>query len=164
MLQQIISHTPIYVWLLLGFLVTRGLAASRDRALPLRQVAIIPAVMLVLALQDIGNRFGLTALPLAAWLGGFAVVTALVWRTTPAALVDRAAGTVLQKGSWVPLALMLAIVATKYAVAVACAMHPGLAQQTGFALATCTLYGVFNGLFAGRALRCLPLGRVVSVA
>jgi hypothetical protein len=42
-------------------------------------------------------------------------------------------------------------------VAVLCVIRPGLAAQTGFACATCALYGVFNGLFAGRALRCLPL-------
>jgi hypothetical protein len=65
---------------------------------------------------------------------------------------------VLQRGSWLPLALMLATFATKYAVAVACAVRPDLAAGAGFAATVCALYGMFNGLFLGRALRCLPLG------
>ena len=31
MIQQIVSHTPVYVWALLAFLLYRGYLASRDR-------------------------------------------------------------------------------------------------------------------------------------
>ncbi|QGZ41908.1 hypothetical protein IP92_04259 [Pseudoduganella flava] len=156
MLQQIVTHTPIYVWLLLAFLVSRGIAASRDRVLPLRRVFVIPAVLLVLSVQDMAHRFGLDAAPVLGWLAGASAATLLAWRATAPAQVDRAAGTVLQRGSWLPLALMLATFVTKYAVAVACAVRPDLAAGAGFAATAGALYGVFNGLFVGRALRCLP--------
>lgn len=162
MLQQIVTHTPIYVWLLLAFLVSRGIAASRDRVLPLRRVFVIPVVLLGLSLQDMAGRFGLDGAALAGWLAGAAAGGLLAWHGTAAAAVDRAAGTVLQRGSWWPLALMLATFMTKYVVAVACVIHPALAQQTGFTLTVCALYGVFNGVFAGRALRCLPRLRAAT--
>jgi hypothetical protein len=160
MLQQIVAYTPFHVWLLLAVLVWRGIAASRDRVIPLRQVFVLPAVLLALSLHDMAGRFGIAGLPAAGWLAGMAASTLLAWRFTEQAYPEHAAGagdtTVRQRGSWLPLALMMATFATKYAVAIVCVIAPALAGDTLFATAVCTLYGVFNGLFAGRALRCLP--------
>ena len=164
MLQQIIAHTPTHVWMLLAFLAWRGIAASRDSEVPLRRLAILPAVMLVLSLQDLDGRFGLDGLPMVLWLAGAAAGACIAWRITPPMLPGSTPGTLLQRGSWLPLALMLVIFATKYTVAVACAVQPGLAGGAAFAGAVCALYGVFNGLFAGRALRGLPLPRVLLAA
>ena len=61
------------------------------------------------------------------------------------------------QGSWVPLALMMGIFATKYFVGVASAMHPELTRQTAFALGFSALYGAFSGVFAGRAVRLWQL-------
>jgi len=49
--------------------------------------------------------------------------------------------------------LMIAIFATKYAVAVMSAMHPELPHSVPFAASVALLYGVFNGLFLGRLAR-----------
>ena len=164
MLQQIIAHTPIYVWILLAFLASRGIAASRDSEVPLRRLAILPAVMAVLSLQDMHSRFGLDGLPVVLWLAGAVAGAFAAWRITPPALPGSMPGTVLQRGSWLPLALMMTIFATKYTVAVACAVRPELAGDATFSGAVCALYGVFNGLFAGRALRGLPLPRAMTAA
>ena len=164
MLQQIVAHTPAYVWILLAFLAWRGIAASRDSEVPLRRLVILPAVMLVLSMQDMHGRFGLQGLPMALWLAGAAAGACAAWRITPPALPGSTPGTVLQRGSWLPLALMMVIFATKYTVAVLCAVRPELGADAGFAAGVCALYGVFNGLFAGRALRCLPLPRMLQAA
>jgi hypothetical protein len=160
MLQQIVTHTPFHVWLLLGVLVWRGIVASRDRDVPLRQLFVLPAVLLALSVQDMAGRFGFDGLPAASWLAGMLAAAMLAWRLTTPPPHGHAAGstsaTVPQRGSWLPLALMLATFATKYAVAAACAVSPALAGDSGFATAACALYGVLNGLFAGRALRSLP--------
>jgi hypothetical protein len=52
---------------------------------------------------------------------------------------------------------MMGIFLTKYVVAVMLAMHPAYAQQAGFAVGISALYGLFSGVFGGRALR---LGRL----
>ena len=67
MLIQILTHTPFYVWAILAFLIQRGMIAMRDRDLELRKLVMIPAVMLVLSLQDMNAKFGLGGLALAAW-------------------------------------------------------------------------------------------------
>ena len=58
-----------------------------------------------------------------------------------------------------PMALIMAIFLTKYFVGVELALQPTLAASGEFALQIGTLYGIFNGLFAARALRLWRLVR-----
>ena len=156
MIQQIISHTPVYVWALLAFLIYRGVLATCDREVSLRKLFIIPAVMLVMSLASMKGQGALGAGVWGVWLTGMLAGVAIIWTTDKAEIsVDRAAGTVLQRGSWTPLVLMIAIFATKYVVAVMSAMHPELQRQTLFVVAVGGLFGVFNGVFVGRLLRCV---------
>ena len=156
MLQQIISHTPLYVWAILAFLVHRGVAASRERTMSLRAVAIIPLVMMGLALQEIDRRFGLAGVPFAAWAAGVTAGAMLAWHLAAGTVtgLDRAAGTVTQRGSWLPLALMLAVFGTRYVLAAAGAIQPSLQHSAMFAMTASLLLGLLNGLLAGRPLRC----------
>jgi hypothetical protein len=154
MLQQILIHTPVYVWAILAVLVWRGTAALRDREMPVRSLFIVPAIMLALSLQDVVMKFGSHAMPLAAWALAAAAATLLVWklgrsRTAPAATP----GSVIVRGSWVPLAMMMAIFFTKYAASVLLAVLPHARQDAMFAAAVCALVGVFNGCFLGRLAR-----------
>ena len=56
-------------------------------------------------------------------------------------------------GSVVPLALMMGIFFTKYAVGVSTAMVPELTQLESFVLTVTVIYGAFSGIFLGRAIR-----------
>ena len=49
--------------------------------------------------------------------------------------------------------LILGVFLTKYVVGVELAMQPALARDGPYTLAVGTLYGVFSGLFVGRAAR-----------
>lgn len=154
MLSNIITHTPLHVWAILAFLVSRGINAMRERELPFRSLFIIPLVMLLLSLQDIAAKFGLVALPLAAWGAGTAASAVLAWRSSVARIgAGSAPGLVRVRGSAWPLVMMLAIFMTKYAAAVSLAIAPGLAGHIPFMLAFCLMFGVFNGFFMGRLAR-----------
>jgi hypothetical protein len=161
MLQQIVLNTPLWVWALLAFLVYRGIVAAGGREVPLKKTLIIPLVMFALSLHGTLSAFGLRLPTLAPWLACLAVGAVLAWR-----LFDHGAvqphprrGTVYLRGSWLPMALMLAIFATKYAVGVLLALQPQWALQTAFALGVCALYGLFSGIFIGKMLRILALYR-----
>jgi len=166
MLQQIVLHTPLWVWALLAFLVYRGLIAAGGREVPLKKTLIIPLLMFALSLHGTLSAFGPQLSTLAPWLLCLAIGAALAW-----ALFRRDAvrpyprrGSVYLRGSWLPMALMLAIFATKYAVGVLLALQPQWAQQAGFALAVCALYGLFSGIFVGKMLRILALYRAAAEA
>lgn len=154
MIGQILSHTPIYVWALLAFLVYRGFLASQDCYLSLTKMAVIPVVMLVLALTSINTRSVLGEAAWAAWGAGAALAVVLILtRSKSDIVIDRANGAIFQRGSWAPLALMLAIFLTKYMVGVLSVMQPQLVNGLPFALGVSTLYGLFNGIFIGRLAR-----------
>ncbi|AKU20446.1 hypothetical protein MJ904_24400 [Massilia sp. MB5] len=167
MLQQTLSHTPFYVWAILSFLLYRGVAASKDRVLSYRSAFIIPCVMLVLSWQSVARGFGLESPSGVAWCGGVLIGAALAWVRCAQVIVDRAAGTVMQRGSWMPLTLMMAIFCSKYAVAVALAMQPALSGNLRFALPVCLGFGLFSGVFLGRLLRTVVAwnaGRSAAIA
>lgn len=154
MIAQILSHTPVYVWALLAFLLYRGYLASQDREITLLKLAIIPGVMLVLALTSINPHGALGEAVWAAWAAGVAVAVSLVWTLSKGEIaVNRAAGTVLQRGSWAPLMLMIAIFITKYTVGVMSVMRPELMHSLPVSLGVTVLYGLFNGVFIGRLVR-----------
>ena len=156
MIQQIISHTPVYVWALLSFLVYRGVQAAKDREVSLSKLFIIPVVMVLLSLAGMNGHGVLGAGVWGVWLTGMLAAVFVTWTAGKGEIVvDRAAGTVLQPGSWTPLMLMIAIFITKYSVAVLSAMHPELQRQMLFVVAASGLFGVFNGVFIGRLLRCV---------
>ena len=157
MLQQIISHTPLYVWALLAFLISRGTAALRQHERSLRGLAIIPIVMTGLSLQGIANSFGETGLAYPVWFASAGVSALACWvlYDTSSIVADPARGVVIVRGSWLPLALMLAIFCTKYAVGVTLAMQPALRANLGFVAGICAVYGIFSGMFIGRLARSL---------
>ena len=182
MLSQIVTKTPLFVWAILAFLVYRGLAMRRDRAAGMRALAILPLAMLGLSLQGVLGNFGMQAAPLAAWLLCMLAGAALSWRlvdgaaiatvpatvpaTIPATKSDApdAAVNVIQRGSWMPLALMMTIFVSKYVVAVALSIKPTLAADSLFAAASCALFGLCSGLFLGRSGRYVLALRVAMRA
>lgn len=155
LITSILSHTPLYVWAILAFLVYRGVQASRDREVTLRTMAILPIVMTALALVGIRSAFGLEGVPALFWLAGVAGGAALAWNLSGAGAIvaHPGRGVLFLRGSWAPLALMMLIFMMKYAVAIALAMMPALGHDTLFASTVCLLYGLFSGLFLGRLLR-----------
>jgi hypothetical protein len=120
--------------------------------------------MLALSLQDVVTKFGSHAAPLAAWAAAAAVTVLLVWkfgadRTLPGA----APGRVRVRGSWAPLAMMMAVFFTKYTASVLLAVLPHARQDAFFALGVCVLFGVYNGCFLGRLARDLTASRAAPV-
>ena len=156
----VVQHTPIWVWGLLVLLVVLGLSQARTRRIGLARATLLPLAMLGLSLWGVLSAFGSTS-AVAAWLLAMALVTALSLRV---AFVAGASWLAAERrfqmpGSWWPLVLILGIFITKYGVAVTLALHPQLHAVAGFAIGACLLYGVFSGLFVGRALTLWRLRR-----
>ena len=168
MLIQILTHTPLYVWAILALLVYRGVIAMRDREMAVRKLFIIPVIMLALSLHDIVAKFGTAFLPLSAWAGGAAVMLLLVLKFSGAGIsASEVPGSVRVRGSWVPLAMMMAIFFTKYATAVTLAIRPDIRHDALFSTVVCFLFGVLSGYFLGRLannLRSVRLMRTPTTA
>lgn len=159
MILAIVSHTPTWVWLLLAFLLYRGLQATRTRESALWRALLLPLVMCALsvtgllqglATHALASGLGTLALLIAAWLGFHGQAARRI-------SVDRAGRRLVVPGSWQPLLLTVSIFVVKYGAAVMQALHPTLASQPWFTLPLALVYGAFAGLFAGRMLRIMHL-------
>lgn len=155
---MILSHTPLWVWALLAALVALGLKQARDHVISRTGLLVLPLVLGLLSITAVGRAFGPHAAVLASWAlglaGGAAVFTLL---RAPLRAEALSARRFRIGGSWLPMVLLLAVFTLRYVVSAALAVQPTLAQASGFALGASLLYGLFVGLFAGRAWRVLSL-------
>jgi len=160
MIGSIVQHTPNWVWMLLAALLALGASQCVPRRASQARTVLLPAAMTVFALFGLVSAFAGPAQWIAAaalWLLCALACTALALWLRPqapaAARFDRASGQFELPGSVVPLLMIVGIFLVKYLVGVELALQPALSADPVFAFGVAALYGVFNGVFAARALR-----------
>jgi len=159
---DILTHTPTWVFAVFALLAWLGGRQLLPGSTRLARAVGMPLAMAAFAVYGVVTAFGQSGaglLAVAGWAAAAALALAAVARVplNPAVRYDIEARRFHQPGSAVPLALMMGIFLTKYAVGVTLAVHPAYAHQAGFAVGISTLYGLFSGVFAGRALRLVRL-------
>jgi hypothetical protein len=159
MLTQIFLHTPKWVFVLFATLVWLGAKQLFANSVGLGRVTVMPIVMTGLSIFGVTSAFGDSPTALLAWAAtALVALTLVLQRGLPASTrYAPASRTFHLAGSAVPLALMMGIFFTKYAVGATLAMHPEIRHDAAFALAVPLVYGVFSGIFAGRAIRLWKL-------
>jgi hypothetical protein len=157
MILEILKRTPPWVFLIFAALLVLGTLQSRTRALSTARLTALPAALLGLSMFSMLSTVGPNALAwggwLAAWLAGAAAIAAMDFPKGASYSAETHA--FLVPGSWLPLALMMAIFFERYAVAVAVARNGALGETMGFAAAVGVAYGLPSGIFAGRAWNIL---------
>ena len=153
MLNQIVTNTPRWVWLLLAALLWLGLSQALPRTASLKRITVMPLAMTGLSLFGTVTAFGAEPQVLLTWLSAASLSVALLIQRSPseATRYDPASRRFTLPGSWVPLLLILGLFATKYVVGAVSTMQPALARETGFSLSFAMLYGGFSGVFLARA-------------
>jgi hypothetical protein len=142
----ILTHTPLWVWLLLAYLIWQGLQATRPRDTPIWRLMIVPAVFIVMGLSRIALRPGDGVWPLLWWLAGALVFLPLGLSTRPKLLaVDRTNMRVTRAGSKTPLVRNLVVFALQYAVTVTATLDP----HSNAALVGRAISGASAGYFIG---------------
>lgn len=161
MIVDILKHTPVWVWGLFAVLLYLGYFQSRPHTLAKRRVVILPAVFISLSALGVWSAFGVNPIGLAGWASG-AVAALLLNRLLmlpKGVLFDAETGKFSMPGSFGPLVLMMAIFATRYAVAVVTGFDHSLLGSPMFAGAVSLAYGFLSGCFLARSLRILATAR-----
>ncbi len=155
MLLQILANTPKWVFVLFAALLWLGLSQLLTRRVGLSRITGLAIGMSAFSLYGTVSAFAGVPMALLAWLAGAAAVFALLaGRAAPAGTrYDAATRRFTVPGSAVPLAVMMGIFLTKYAVGITLGMQPAVARDLLFALAVSAVYGAFSGVFAARAAR-----------
>jgi hypothetical protein len=154
MILEILRRTPIWVWPLFLLLLYLGYAQTRTREVGKARLAVLPVLMPCLSIFGMLSVFGANAVALGCWLAALlATVTLMRAVGAPRGVTPSPdAGSFIVPGSWWPLALIMAIFFTRYAVAVALAMNPTLPHLALFTVFVSVTYGLPSGFFVGRAL------------
>jgi hypothetical protein len=152
---EIITHTPTWVWLLLAFLVYRGLAALKPREVQPSRALIVPLIFLIWGgsgLLNGPNSDGLGVISyVVALAAGLAIGRGLA-ALAPAPSFNRASGLMRLSGSAAPLILTCLAFAAKYSLGVSMGIAPELRESATFAALSGATGGLMAGVFWGRAL------------
>ena len=154
----ILKNTPPWVGGLLVGLTWLGLSQAKARTASLARVTFMPVAMTAMSIWGTVSAFGNSPMfgyVMLAWMFAAAVMLAVV---TPMSVprgtaYDASSRSFSMPGSWMPMVLILGIFLTKYIVGVETTMQPGLARDGQYTLIVGGLYGMFSGIFAGRAGR-----------
>lgn len=146
----ILSGTPLWVYLLFAYLMWLGSRSLTPSQVPLRKVAVLPAIFILWGLS------GLFARPLPAdilailWVSGFAAGNLLGLATGPRLLaVEQPGGIIHFPASKAPLLRNLVIFGAHYALNVLMALRPD--QIPALLRADVAVSGASAGYFAGWA-------------
>ena len=153
-LPQILRGTPLWVLPLFLALVVLGYLQSKPREVKPLVLAILPAALGAFSLVRVVTAFGTGPLVLVAWAAGTgsALLLNLALKQPAGARWSAATGRFLVPGSWVPLALIMAMFFARYALAVSQAMAPALVQTATFSICGSFGLGLLSGIFLARAL------------
>jgi hypothetical protein len=152
--EAIIHGTPIWVWVLLVVLLSRGFKALRSATAPLSTLAITPLIF---------AGWGIVHLitdPLAGWssvivwtAGSLIGIVAGVFIANRSRfIVDPIANTVMLPGSVLPLLLIIATFVTKFWLGFEIATLTDLSSLGMVILIDAAVSGVVAGIFGGRFL------------
>jgi hypothetical protein len=149
---QILTHTPLWAFALLAFLIWQGIKAMRPRTVTIWRSLIVPAVFIVWGLSRLLSRQEYAGL-LAAWLGAAVVLLAVGVLTARPFELDHASGEIKRPGSVLPLIRNVTVFVLQYAVAVIAAIDPG--DATTAAIVGRAISGATTGYFLGRTVALL---------
>lgn len=165
-LGMIFSHTPGWVFGLFLALLALGVSQCFAREASLRRVLSLPLTMTALAIYGLVAAIGAAPVTLSLWSTAAVLSAGVVLAIPPQAgtSYNMARRRFALPGSVVPLLLFIGIFVVKYTVSVKLALQPEHAQQLDFAAAVSTVYGMFSGIFIGRAARLWKLAHAGSTA
>ena len=154
MLIEIVKHTPPWVFVLFFVLLALGYFQSKDRTVGRGKLLILPVAMIALSFYGVFSAFGMVPAGLAFWVLGVAIAVGFGARRAAPQGTSYSAETRLffVPGSWLPLALMMAIFFTKYAVGVILAQQLPVAGEPAFVGSISLCYGLLSGVFLARAI------------
>jgi len=143
---RILANTPVWVFVLLAYLIWQGAQALRQRTQPIWRVLIVPLVFFLMGLSRLATTDGTGSEPLLAWLVA-AVLFAWLGLSRQPRLLAAGGGTLTRPGSAIPLVRNVTVFMLQYAVAVSTAMK--LEPHVVVAIIGHAVSGASAGYFSG---------------
>ncbi len=149
----VITHTPIWAWILLAYLVWQGIQAMQPRTTTIWRALIVPAVFIIWGLSRLGLGPQGSIAPLVAWIAAALVLLPVGVLTPRPFEVDHTNGQIKRPGSIFPLVRNIVVFAAQYSVAVIAAIHTD--DRATAAIVGRAISGATAGYFIGSTIALL---------
>lgn len=148
----ILSHTPIWVFVIFFTIIYLGLQQTKIRSITFFQAILLPILMIILSLLAVIASFKPDSLHLSLWAVGTAIGFLFATHYTLLGKISYLAASkrFIMPATWLPLVVMLLIFFTRYGVTVSLSQEMPFTQTPVFTLLVCVSYGLFCGFFASR--------------
>ncbi|WP_296224204.1 DUF6622 family protein [Ralstonia sp. UBA689] len=149
---SIVSHTPVWVFVVFAGLIGIGLRQMQPRVVSRRRLIVLPLLIAAYSLYGVAMASHGSALALAVWLAAVCAAFLLTRLLPPAGAVAESAATVRVAGSWMPMVVILGLFCARYAYNVMLAIHPEVMHSSGFMTLFSALFGFLGGLLLSRSV------------
>lgn len=151
-----LKETPIWVWLLLAFLLRRGFAALYDRKMAVGRLFFLPVLFLCWGAYGVITETELTGISLIMMAAGLLAGTLTgyrLWCSQPPLRNTDNPGIIIRAGTPLTLGLIVIAFCTKFILTSAFYLQPELRSSTSFCMLYGGITGLVDGVFWGGTLR-----------
>ena len=161
-MSELISHTPVWVFIVFFTLLVLGGIQTKERAVKVKTVFILPLAMIIFSFFGVYSIFSFSLLAISLWLFGLilTLITGLKLGYPKQVSFSPQDEELTISGSIIPLVFMMAIFFTKYFVGFASARNLPLVNEFMFLFIISISYGVFSGVFLSRSLVMFKASKV----
>ncbi len=114
---QFIKDAPVWVWILLVFLIQRGINALSDREMRIERLFLLPLLFLVWGVYSVIHETANPSMALAVMLVGLIIGMAAgwgLWRSQPRLRNGAKSGFIIRSGTPLTLALISQICPNRF--------------------------------------------------
>lgn len=150
----ILKGTPLWVWVVLGYLIVRGIRAMRPSATSFAGLSVIPAIFVIWGIWSIYKTYDGTRASVILWLVAFALGSSVGYVKTMSTPihVDRERQLIISKGGPATLVTILLLFCLQYALNVTAVLRPEARSDFWFMLVSIGMAGIAGGLLTGRVV------------
>ncbi len=161
----ILSHTPLWVWILFAFLIMRGYAALSEREMNISQLFILPLLFLIWGVWGLKEEFNFNVASSVGMFSGLAlgiVAGWRLWKNQPRLKNKPHSDRIIRAGTPLTLIFIIMGFGSKYCLLVWLSLHPEAHYAVQFSALFGVITGLVDGLFWGGTLNLFSSWRKMS--
>ena len=150
---EILKGTPFWVWLVLVFLLKRGIASLQDREVRLNRMFVLPLIFLVWGFHSIVSNPNHLETSILMMLFGLLIGCSVgwrLWKNQEPLRYNIEKTMIISPGSYLPLFLSCSAFFIKFILGVTFAFHSEFNNSLDYLMIYAFLTGFIDGLFWGR--------------
>ena len=151
---EVLTQTPIIVWVLLAVLIKRGQAATQDAIISFSKMLLVPAIFIIWGLMKLFTRFAYFRESVCVYVVLAAIGTVVGYSLySQFRKVYKKDKDFYRTGTYLPLMIILVNFSVKYCLNVAVSIQPLRYKSFEFNLLYSIACGFSVGLFIGGVLQ-----------